>query len=107
MTVEEFVRDLDTKLPDAARTTTKACFCRPWSEDKLAGVLLLAEHGLSSLTIGHLPELAAPLADGHLADWNTVDWYCVKTLSPFLVLSDDVEDRCRRVAQCDLCGQRR
>ncbi len=38
-----------------------ACFEQPWSEDKLAGVLLLAEHGLHALTIDDIEALAVPL----------------------------------------------
>lgn len=49
--------------------------------DKLAGVLLVAEHGLASLGLEHVDALAQPLAEGNLADWNVVDWYCVKVLS--------------------------
>ena len=76
-----------------------ACFEQPWTEDKLAGVLLLAEHGLHKLTIDHLDDLAPPLACGHLADWNSVDWYCIKMLGPFVANVSDVEVRCIAVAQ--------
>lgn len=75
-----------------------ACFAQPWTEDKLAGVLLLAEHGLAALTMSNIDDLASPLATGQLADWNSVDWYCVKVLGPFLVAGQDVEARCRAVA---------
>ncbi|MBK9178703.1 MAG: DNA alkylation repair protein [Acidimicrobiales bacterium] len=90
---------LDTDDAAMMLEHAQACFGQAWSEDKLAGVLLLAEHGLSSLTIDHVDDLAAPLARGHLADWNTVDWYCVKTLALFLVAGDDVEGRCRSLAR--------
>ena len=53
-----------------------ACFEQCWSEDKLAGILLLAEHGLHCLSVDHLDDLAAPLERSRLADWNTADWYC-------------------------------
>ncbi len=36
------------------------CFAQPFSEDKLAGVLLLAEHGLATLRIEHADALAQP-----------------------------------------------
>lgn len=75
------------------------CFAQHCSEDKLAGVLLLAEHAISSLTIDHVDDLAAPLHNGDLADWNTVDWYCVKALARFVVAGDDVELRCRSIAR--------
>lgn len=85
-------------------------FQQPWTEDKLAGVLLLAEHGLSSLDISHVDELARPLADGNLADWNVVDWYCVKVLGPFVVAGDDTPARCHTIASwvhTDVLWQRR
>ena len=52
------------------------------SEDKLAGVLLLAEHLLGDLGPDDLPLLARPLDDGAVADWNVCDWYAVKVLAP-------------------------
>lgn len=53
-----------------------------FSEDKLAGVLLLAEHLLGALGTEDLPALAGPLADGAIADWGVCDWYAVKVLAP-------------------------
>ena len=50
------------------------------TEDKLAGVLLLAEHLGGELGPQDLPQLAGPLADGSIADWNACDWYAVKVL---------------------------
>ena len=75
-----------------------ACFAQPMSEDELAGVLLLAEHGLAQLTFEHLEDLASPLAVGDIADWNVCDWYCVKVLGPYVVSGDDTEQRCRAIA---------
>lgn len=66
---------VDTGDAAAVLDHAAACFAQSWSEDKLAGVLLLAEHGLGSLTIAHVVDLAAPLANRQIADWNTVDWY--------------------------------
>jgi 3-methyladenine DNA glycosylase AlkD len=85
--------DTETLLDHAERLVAQ-----PWSEDKLAAVLLLAEHALPGLSIDHLDRLAGPLAAGHLADWNSVDWYCVKVLGPFVVAGADTEVRCRAVA---------
>ena len=75
-----------------------SCFRRPDSEDKIAGALLLAEHGLDTLTIEHVGDLAAPLAADLLADWNTCDWYCVKVVGPFVAAGSDLEARARVVA---------
>ena len=55
-----------------------------FTEDKLAGVLLIAESFLSLLSLAHVPLLAVPLDDGSLSDWNIVDWYSVKVLGPFV-----------------------
>ena len=52
------------------------------TEDKLAGVLLLAEHLLDEVGVDDLPLLEAPLADGAIADWSACDWYAVKVLAP-------------------------
>lgn len=60
---------------------------RRHAEDKLAGILLLAET-LGPLGALHpqrdLPRFAALLDDGSLADWNVVDWFAVKVLGPRL-----------------------
>jgi 3-methyladenine DNA glycosylase AlkD len=74
------------------------CFAQPFSEDKLAGVLLLAEHGLATLRVEHVDALAQPLAEGFIADWNVCDWYCVKTLGPFVAAGPGVESRARAIA---------
>ena len=57
---------------------------QPMTEDKLAGVLLVAEHLAPRLEDHHARALAAPLAAGHLADWNAVDWYATKAVHAFL-----------------------
>ena len=62
-------------------------FEAPESELKLAGILLLAEHGMGSLTTSHAETLKVPLAASHLGDWNVCDWYCVKVLGPWMVHS--------------------
>lgn len=71
---------------------------QPTTEDKLCGILLLAEHHLERLETGHVDQLAAPLAAGDLADWNSCDWYCVKVLGPFIA-NGDPETRARGVAR--------
>ncbi len=51
------------------------------SEDKLAGILLLAEKLASELSAADLPLLARPFVDGSIADWNVCDWFAAKVLS--------------------------
>jgi 3-methyladenine DNA glycosylase AlkD len=69
------------------------------TEDKLAGVLLLAEHLAPRLETGHVDALASPLEHGHLADWNVVDWYATKAVHAFLTARpEELEARAGRVA---------
>jgi 3-methyladenine DNA glycosylase AlkD len=68
------------------------------SEEQLAAVLLLAEHGHGRLRLEHTDALAAPLAAGHLRDWNVTDWYATKTLHAFLTSGDELESRARALA---------
>lgn len=55
------------------------------AEDKLAGVLFFQELMIER---GHLqwrevlPRWAELFEQGAIADWNTCDWFCVKTLGP-------------------------
>ena len=72
----------------------------PRTEEKLAGILLLAEHGLELLTSADEPRLAAPLGD----------WYCVKVLGPLVGAQSDQEHLARRIAnwtQAPVLWQRR
>eukprot|EP00035_Acanthoeca_spectabilis_P016038 m.324890 g.324890 ORF g.324890 m.324890 type:complete len:200 (-) comp16465_c0_seq22:1973-2572(-) len=75
-----------------------ACMRVQWTEDKLAGMLVLAEHALAGLDLIHVDALAQPLIDGSLADWNAVDWYCVKVVGPWIVAGANIEARARSVA---------
>ena len=103
-------RGLDVDDPEVVLAHLHRCARQPWTEDKLAGVLLVAEHGLRSLRLDHVDALAQPLGDGSFADWNIVDWYCVKAVGPFVVSGDDTEARCRAVAgwvDADVLWQRR
>jgi 3-methyladenine DNA glycosylase AlkD len=59
------------------------------SEDQLAAVLLLAEHARGRLRLEHADALAAPLAAGHVRDWNVTDWYATKALHASLTEGGD------------------
>lgn len=63
----------------------------PLSEDKLAGILVLSEHVLDDLGPDDLPAFRDLLADGHLPDWGSCDWFCVKVLGRMLLGSADAE----------------
>ena len=81
--------DLDARPIEDVLALCHACFERADTEDKLAGILLLAEHALHDLRIDHVPALSRPLVEGHIADWNTCDWYCVKVLGPMVEVAGD------------------
>ncbi len=78
-------------------------FAGAFSEAQLAAVLLLAEHAHDRLRVDHVDALAAPLAAGHVRDWNVADWYAVKALHAFLTGGrgaggDELEARARALA---------
>jgi 3-methyladenine DNA glycosylase AlkD len=57
------------------------------TEDKLAGILFLQEILVPSGEPSHallLPAFADLFEGGCLADWNSVDWFCVKVLGPLV-----------------------
>jgi len=62
---------------------------QPYAEEKLAGILLLAERLLPELRAGDVSVLAKPFERGHIAEWSTCDWYCVKVLARLLGRVDD------------------
>jgi 3-methyladenine DNA glycosylase AlkD len=68
------------------------------SEEQLAAVLLLAEHARGRLRLEHADALAAPLAAGHVRDWNVTDWYATKTLHAFLTDGGELGPRARALA---------
>ena len=63
-----------------------------FSEDKLVGVLLLAEHLLAHLDAGAVPRLAEPFERGWIEDWSTCDWYCVKVLGKVIERDPDAAE---------------
>ncbi len=96
---------------DAVVEVALALMAERYTEDKLAGVLVLAEHTLPFLGASVIDQLARPLTDGSVHDWNVCDWYCVKVLGPLIISDDgDVEERARRIAawtDSDALWQRR
>lgn len=73
-------RELSTWAQDDLRALVSVLLHRPETEDKLAGILLLAEHHLDALGAADLQWLREPFADGAIADWNSCDWHAVKVL---------------------------
>lgn len=91
--------DLDATLsPARQKGLAFRLLAEPVAEDKLAGVLLLAEHLLGTLTLGDEPRFARAFDRGHVADWNTCDWLCVKVLGPWVETSATPEQVARRLA---------
>ena len=86
-------------------------FAAPTTEDKVAAVLLLAEHAVGRLGAEHTDGLAAPFTTGDIADWGVCDWYATKALHAFLTQDpNDVEPRARGLAawgKADNLWQRR
>lgn len=75
--IEESLGD----LPVSAQTNVALrLFEAQTTEDKLAGVLALSEILLPHLSRKDLPAFARLFAQGHIADWNLCDWFCVKVL---------------------------
>lgn len=80
-------------------------FARPHTEDKLAAVLLIAEHLVGRLELSHHPDLAQPLEAGNIADWGVCDWYATKALHGYLTGADDIEARARAIAAWTLADR--
>ncbi len=75
---------LDALSPDDQLAVALGPFEHRHAEDKLAGVLALSEFVVGRLDVRHAERLAEPFARGHIGDWGTCDWYCVKALGPFV-----------------------
>lgn len=88
---------LDERSTEDLLALAQVWFAQTASEDKLAAILLIAEHLAPRLTLAHDAALAAPLVDGHVADWNVCDWYATKALHAFLD-GPEVESRARALA---------
>ncbi len=75
-------------LPASAQLETCLELLRcPLTEDKLAGMLLLGERLIPAGRIewaAAIRSFAQLYPDGHLADWNAVDWFCVRVLGPLI-----------------------
>jgi 3-methyladenine DNA glycosylase AlkD len=45
-----------------------------------------------------VPALAGPFDRGHVDDWSTCDWYCVKVLGRFVERGEDRRERAEAIA---------
>jgi 3-methyladenine DNA glycosylase AlkD len=87
--VDEFVRDHPDLTESELKAFAQELITQPMSEDKLAGVLLFSEHLMDHLGLADMPMLRRLLEDGHLADWGSCDWFCVKVLGRMLEHASD------------------
>lgn len=70
--------------PADQREAALAWFDRPATEDKLAAVLLIAEHLAPTLDDSDVALLATPFERGAISDWNVCDWMSVKAIHGWL-----------------------
>jgi 3-methyladenine DNA glycosylase AlkD len=88
---------VDQEDPDVQIELALGQFAEPYSEDKIAGVLALSELLLDHVTVDHVPALAGPFERGHIEDWSTCDWYCVKVLGRFVERGADRQARAEAI----------
>lgn len=78
---------LDSRTPRSQAGLGLALIRATETEDKLGGILLFQEiliPGGEPRWDTLLPSFERLFEDGHLADWNAVDWFCVKVLGPLI-----------------------
>jgi 3-methyladenine DNA glycosylase AlkD len=82
-----------THLPLDAQTDLALSLMRErHAEDKLAGILYMQEVLLPQGALHwpqDLPRLAALFQEGHIYEWNTCDWFCVKVLGSLVQREGD------------------
>ncbi|MDQ3865278.1 MAG: DNA alkylation repair protein [Actinomycetota bacterium] len=81
-------RGLDQRPREEQLEFALMLFAEPHAEDKLAGILVLAELLLDRLGPADVPTLAQPFERRDISDWSTCDWYCVKVLGRMLEKPD-------------------
>ncbi len=73
--------------PELLKDVALSLLRRPVAEDKLAGILIFQELLLPAEVTDWSADLAALEAvfdEGHIWDWNTCDWLCVRVLGPMV-----------------------
>jgi 3-methyladenine DNA glycosylase AlkD len=91
-------RGLDERPREEQLDVVLAFFSQRYAEDKLAAILVLGERLVDDLTAADVPFLAKPFARGHIADWSTCDWYCVKVLARVLERAPDAPEAAEAIA---------
>jgi 3-methyladenine DNA glycosylase AlkD len=73
--------------PEAQKDLAFSLMQEQYADDKLAGILYLGEVLLPEGALDwskDVPRFATLFQDGHIYDWNTCDWFCVKVLGPLV-----------------------
>lgn len=73
--------------PAVLRDAAFELLARRVAEEKLAGILIMQERLLpiGALEPGRdIPRLALAFDRGHIWEWNTTDWLCVRVLGPMI-----------------------
>jgi 3-methyladenine DNA glycosylase AlkD len=75
------------KFPLADQTAIAfALLAESYSEDKLAGIVLLQEQliPLAAIDQTDLTRFAQVFQSGAIGDWSTCDWFCLRVLTPLV-----------------------
>ncbi len=73
--------------PEEQKELALALIRETYTEDKLAGILYLQEVLIPAGEVhcpADLPRFAGLFSEGHIYDWNTCDWFCVRVLGPLV-----------------------
>jgi 3-methyladenine DNA glycosylase AlkD len=79
--------ELEALTPSARKQLAYGLLRQPLADDKLAGILYLQEVVLPAGEFDYrcdLADLAGLFDRGHIYEWNTCDWLCVKVLGPLI-----------------------
>lgn len=93
---------IDARPVAVQKDLADALLSKPIFEEKMAGTLLLAEHigfsgpPASCVSMDDLPRFRLHFTKGRLADWNSVDWFCIKVLEK--IVRRDGEPAARVIA---------
>ena len=85
-------RGFDTADTDEQLDRALSLLAGSFAEDKIAGILVIAERLLDEVTLEHVDRLAEPYELGLLPDWATCDWFAFKVLVPFVGRVEGADD---------------
>ena len=97
---------LDARDKDARLDAVLDLFAPRTTEDKLAGIIALAELMIDALDEDDLPRLAEPFERERLTDWNATDWFAVKVLANLVCEARDPARCARAIGRWRTAGSR-